>query len=292
MIELASFSEHRVALAFSDYLRSVGITNHLEVEPDRFAVLLNADEDMERARRELEDFMRNPGDARYWQASWTSGRRIERPLDPNAPGMLEGWKRFIVQTGTVTLVVMAWCLLSFAAIQWWGNDYLLAMVFPEDWNHLGHEYWRLLTPVLLHANLMHLVFNLLWWYLLGNLVEKTQSGFQLAAVSLTCALVSNLAQYAYGGSNLFGGLSAVVYGLLGYIWMYPLCNPAVRFRLRGAILGFMIGWMMIGFSGLLDNVFGKMANAAHLSGFLTGVGLGVLFGLSDRFSGKRAEKGV
>ena len=66
MIELASFSEHRVALAFSDYLRSVGIPNHLEVEPDRFAVLLNADEDMERARRELDDFMRNPGDARYW----------------------------------------------------------------------------------------------------------------------------------------------------------------------------------------------------------------------------------
>ena len=286
MIELTSFSEHRVALAFSDYLSSIGISNQLEVEPDRFAVLLRDDADADRARVELDAFMKNPQDARYWQASWTSGKTIHKPLDPNAPGITDGWKRFIVETGTVTLIGIAWCLLSFGAMQWWGNNYVSAMLFPADWKALGHDYWRLFTPVLLHANAMHLIFNLLWWYLLANLVEKSQSRLQLVGLSVCIALVSNLAQFAYGGSNLFGGLSGVIYGLLGYIWLYPLVNPVVRFRLRGAIVGFMVGWMVIGYIGVLEPVFGRMANAAHLSGFLTGMVLGVVFGVSDRLSGK------
>ena len=40
MIELAAFEEHRVALAFSDYLKSIGIANTIEVEPDRFSIII------------------------------------------------------------------------------------------------------------------------------------------------------------------------------------------------------------------------------------------------------------
>ena len=49
MIELASFAEHRIALAFSDYLVSIGIANRIEVETDRFAIFLRSDKDLERA---------------------------------------------------------------------------------------------------------------------------------------------------------------------------------------------------------------------------------------------------
>ena len=80
------------------------------------------------------------------------------------------------------------------------------------------------------------------------------------------------------------GLSGVVYGLLGYVWLYPLANPKVGFRLNTAIVAFMIGWLVVGYSGILDNIIGKMANDAHLIGLLTGIILGCGFGLLHRFT--------
>jgi GlpG protein len=56
VIELAAFKEHRVILAFSDYLKSVGISNSIEAEPDRFALILHKQEDVERAEKELAYF--------------------------------------------------------------------------------------------------------------------------------------------------------------------------------------------------------------------------------------------
>jgi GlpG protein len=38
----------------------------------------------------------------------------------------------------------------------------------------------------------------------------------------------------------------------------------------------------VGYSGILDSVLGKMANTAHLIGLLTGIVLGVVFGLLHR----------
>ena len=48
----------------------------------------------------------------------------------------------------------------------------------------------------------------------------------------------------------------------------------------------MVGWLLLGYTGLLDNVLGKMANAAHASGLVVGMLLGVLFGLLHRLSAK------
>ena len=76
----------------------------------------------------------------------------------------------------------------------------------------------------------------------------------------------------------------MVYGLLGYIWLYPLVNPRVGFRINPAIVMFMVGWLVVGYSGILDSVLGKMANTAHLIGLLTGLFLGVIFGLLHRFA--------
>jgi GlpG protein len=130
---------------------------------------------------------------------------------------------------------------------------------------------------------MHIIFNLIWWWDLGGLIERTQSKMQLLGVFLATALLSSFAQYLSFGTG-FGGLSGVVYGLLGYIWLYPLVNPRVGFRINPAIVMFMVGWLVVGYSGILDSVLGKMANTAHLIGLLTGLFLGVIFGLLHRFA--------
>ena len=47
----------------------------------------------------------------------------------------------------------------------------------------------------------------------------------LLGFTLLFALVSNLAQYVFGGAAIFGGLSGVLYGLLGHCWLYQQLAP-------------------------------------------------------------------
>ncbi len=284
MIELAAFKEHRVILALSDYLKSIGISNNIEVEPDRFALILHKQEDVERAEKELAAFLQNPQAARYWQASWQTGQVIKQKIDTDSVGLKEMFAHLWARSGVFTLSIAFICIVVYGLLVVLGQPVFDALSYPQDIKHT-YEYWRLITPVFLHFNAMHIIFNLIWWWDLGGLIERTQSKMQLFGVFLATALLSNFGQsIAFGNANNFGGLSGVVYGLLGYIWLYPLVNPRVGFRLNPAIVIFMVGWLAIGYSGILDGIFGKMANDALLIGLLTGVILGCVFGLLHRMT--------
>ena len=61
------------------------------------------------------------------------------------------------------------------------------------------------------------------------------------------------------------------------VWDY--LNPRARIGLAPAAYWVMIGFLLLGFSGLLDLLgLGALANGAHLGGLLAGaiVGLGVI----------------
>ena len=90
---------------------------------------------------------------------------------------------------------------------------------------MGGEYWRLLTPIFLHFGWLHIVFNCLWLWEFGRRVEAVIGHFNFLMLCLVIAVVSNVSQFAYGGEGLFGGMSGVVYGLLGFAWVAPLLQP-------------------------------------------------------------------
>jgi hypothetical protein len=53
----------------------------------------------------------------------------------------------------------------------------------------GGQWWRLITPMLLHFGLMHLVFNALWYWELGRRIELRSGSFWLLGLTLLCAVV-------------------------------------------------------------------------------------------------------
>ena len=76
-------------------------------------------------------------------------------------------------------------------------------------------------------------------------------------------------------------MSGVVYGLLGFSWVAPLLQPAWRIQPSPALMLFMVGWLVLCMSGLVEVLgFGAIANAAHLGGLLCGALLGAVFGLA------------
>jgi GlpG protein len=132
------------------------------------------------------------------------------------------------------------------------------------------QYWRFITPIFLHFSELHIVFNVLWIWVVGTRVECLQNRTTLIALVIFSGISANLAQYWMSGP-LFGGLSGVVFALLAYVWLWDrLYVP--KFGLPSALIGFMVFWLALGYSGVLASIgFGAIANTAHLVGLLAGL---------------------
>lgn len=132
------------------------------------------------------------------------------------------------------------------------------------------EYWRLLTPILVHFGLLHLIFNMMWLWDLGGVIESRWSTLHLAIIVVAIGVSSNLAQYFMSGA-LFGGMSGVVYGLLGYLYVLGQLRPDLGLHVPQQIMAFMLIWFALCWTGLL----GGIANWAHTAGLVAGALLGL-----------------
>ena len=139
----------------------------------------------------------------------------------------------------------------------------------------SQQYWRLLTPMFLHFGWLHIVFNLLWVWEIGKRIERHSGTLVLLLVVLTSSLGANVMQYWLAGVGLFGGMSGVVFGLLGYALCWHIYLQASYFGLPKGIYVFMLGYLVLGFTGVIDLLgLGSLANGAHLGGLLAGLCLG------------------
>ena len=153
-----------------------------------------------------------------------------------------------------------------------------------------NQYWRLITPIFLHFGMLHFVFNSLWLSMLGSRIEQSMGSLHLIIVVLVSGLVSNIAQYSWSGTVNFGGMSGVVYALLGYIWIKNTLVPQRLLSLPKGIVGFMVGWLFLCMTPVVTFFIGVgIANAAHLGGLLVGLLLGLGFGLVQRSKGEHGS---
>lgn len=134
-------------------------------------------------------------------------------------------------------------------------------------NFTFRQFLNMLSPMILHAGVLHLAFNMLWLWEFGRRIESRQASWVMLILIVVLALVSNTAQYLFGGSIYFGGMSGVVYGLFAYIWMWQLFDPAKKLGLPGNLVFFMLLALiiltMLGLEGIADT--------AHIAGLLCGV---------------------
>lgn len=273
MIELVVFSQQGAAQFFATILETENIPHQVTAEQGGWRVdILNA-EDYHRARALFDVFQQNPFDARFQKAAWQSGSRAV------GSGVRRGAAGWWQHLGPVTRAVLVTCLVFFAGILFGGNSFVSKMLFPDSLALLKEQPWRMITPIFLHFGALHLIFNLLWWQELAGVIERYQSSLQLLLLMLATAIIPNYAQFAATGSN-FGGLSGVVYGLLGYLWIYGRVNPGAGYAMRRSIVLLMLGWLIICFIFFSDSV----ANQAHLYGLIVGSVLGGLSGLVRRMA--------
>lgn len=133
------------------------------------------------------------------------------------------------------------------------------------------QIWRVLSPAFLHFGWMHLIFNLMWVWYFGRQIESLQGSRTMLLLLIVAGIGANIAQYMTG-TVLFGGMSGVVYALLGHVWLMSRRVPQSGFFVPQMLVVFMLGWMVFTMTGLASSVgFGNVANEAHLGGLLVGL---------------------
>lgn len=263
MMRITEFSNPRMAQAFVDYMATRGI--QLRVEHDNhYTVWLDDDSKVNLVENELSQFIRDPNHPRYQAASWHSGS-TSSGIHYQGSSLLANIRE---RAGPLTLSVMVMCIVVFVLMQIFGDQTVMGLLaWPDADQHF--ELWRWFTHALLHFSILHITFNLMWWWYLGGAVEKRLGSGKLFVILLISALLSGWMQSKYSGV-MFGGLSGAVYALMGYAWLRGERDPQSGIYLERGLMAFAVVWLVVGYMGW----FGlSIANAAHVTGLLVGLAM-------------------
>ena len=147
------------------------------------------------------------------------------------------------------------------------------------------EWWRLFTPVVLHADLAHLMANATFGVLmLGLAMARFGFGITLLTTLFAGAAGNLLGLVAYPHPYTGVGASGMMMGALGLLCIHSFSlwrkSPkAARYIISGVLAGFLI-FVLFGVDPSSDIV-------AHLGGFVSGLVFGAVLSF---FSEERMQK--
>lgn len=282
------------ARTVSDFLYVEGIESQVERDAsDGWALWILCEDQIERASGVLQGYRQNPSDLSF-KAKAIQAAKLRQQKEKDAAAYARKVKpraevlRSLTTAGfgplTVTLIGM--CLAVFA-LQSFNRRWELVLALTDLTGGLQAvlhgQVWRLLTPIFLHFGLLHIFFNLLWLRDLGAMIEGRLGSLRLGALVLGIALVSNLTQYlvnhySFSGAEIFGGMSGVVYGLLGFIWMRGRFDPGSGLFLHPYTVVMMLVWAVVCLTGMM----GPVANTVHFTGLAVGMAWGYFSSLRYR----------
>ncbi len=292
MRAIGTIANDHDAQRFVNHLLASGIVSQADPRPDGFCIWVRDEDKVEPARHELSAFLQDPTSQRYEHAAESAAlvRRREAEAEKlyrrNVRDMRTLWSRPNPKGCPLTIGLIAACLL--VAVPSRGGreiEGLLGYLFMtrinvSDEDHVAYdptlpeirkgEAWRLVTPIFIHFGEFHLFFNMWWLYNLGGVIEIQRGKWRLALLVLVAAVISNLTQNHFE-SPFFGGMSGVVYALLGYAWMKTRFDSASGVYLTPDTVTMMIAWL---FLCMVPGFPINVANHAHVAGLVVGIVVG------------------
>ncbi|WP_019414606.1 rhomboid family intramembrane serine protease [Paenisporosarcina sp. TG20] len=141
-----------------------------------------------------------------------------------------------------------------------GSNYLLG----------DGQWWRLITPMFLHAGLVHLLFNMFSLFLFGPELEKLAGKVRFLTIYFLSGLIGIVATYLLQDANyVHVGASGAIYGILGAFGAIVYYTKNALPQLRQIIIPIIIISIVMTFLSPNINI------TAHLTGLI----VGFLFGL-------------
>ena len=283
MRQIGQLPDQKQAQLFGDHLVAHRLRNEIEEDAGGWAIWIKDEEQVEDAKARLKRFRENPAAAEFRSAR--SGAAAVRAAEAQD---MEDYRRRVrtrrsifpkfggYGIGPLTFGLLFLCV-GFAVYSKLGYDRDVVRRFvladPENANGTflpdarGGQYWRLLSPAFIHFGPLHLVFNLIWLFQLGSMIEARRGTLTLALLVVVSATGPFIAQYLWSGPGFVGGMSGVNYGLAGYVWMRGKYDHASGLHLDRASIQWLLIWLIVCFTGAV----GPVANVAHLVGLAIGL---------------------
>jgi membrane associated rhomboid family serine protease len=182
----------------------------------------------------------------------------------------------LIQPGRpiVTYVVIGLCVLIFV---WASADRVgMYLHLVQPIHDLPSGWWALFSTTLVHIEVTHLVFNLVAFLVLGQIVELTAGKIRFVILLVLVAWMASFSQLFF--ERAFGiGLSGVVYGVFGFmLGAAPVNRFYLWFVRKNAPI--LIGWAVLCVI-LTQFKLLNIANAAHFGGLIFGALCGLYYGL-------------
>jgi GlpG protein len=291
-LDNAPLAEH-----LADVLIADGIDAKVEDGGAGWQVWVRDEDQLAAAQARMTEFLQDPDAPQFLQARQQAKQRRataaqkQKEYRRNFVRARDAWRSPRTKLGPVVMVLLVISVVVFlntADLPSWGDSIIgrLLMFAPPTsarvagptigpqsiWSSIAHgEVWRLVTPMFLHGDWKHLIFNMYWLGFLGPRIERLQGAIALISLTLVTSLVANVAQALAVGPN-FGGMSGVVYGLAGYLAAIEFMHPEGNLRLGRGILLFFVIFLVLGFTNTLEPLTGnRVANWAHLGGLVGGI---------------------
>ncbi|MFN3191234.1 MAG: rhomboid family intramembrane serine protease [Aureliella sp.] len=304
---LAELEGRRKAELFVAHLLTEDIDTHIELAregSDIWEVWVREEDKLNAAQDELIEFTANSDDSKY-EAAMLAARKIlqereQRRADavknlqktdrPAANAMMGGGR---MPPLTLTLFIIC-IVLGFLTEFGRPSGRLgvqimdrLSFVSAADYDRNDPdrdpaasikkgEIWRVLTPSVLHGDIIHLAMNMFMFVSFGRLVERWIGTPRFALLVLALVIIPNLFQGLspefMRGSPLFVGISGVLYGLFGFVWIRTTLNPGHGIRIPFPMVAMLVGIIVIGLTGLIPGW--RLADLCHLGGLLVGTAAG------------------
>jgi GlpG protein len=293
--QIGTLTTEDQARTLADHLKSLGMTTRVDPEAEGWAIWVYNEDHLPRARDELQAFSSNPDDPRYKDAKRSAEAldREERQRDQlyrkNVRNVSGRWDGASVSRNPLTILLIVISILVFF-LERGGYSITSKLLFSsfelgnqgELRSHglediLHGEFWRLITPIFLHSNVLHILFNMWWLKSLGTVIEHRRGTLVLSSLVFLSAICSNMCEFAYEylkspTPGAFGGMSGVVYALFGYVWMKGRFEPEQGMILHPQSVRLMLLWLVVCMTGIV----GPVANVAHVVGLI----MGMLFSLA------------
>ncbi|MDB4614247.1 rhomboid family intramembrane serine protease [bacterium] len=292
MRHIGSLKDEAQATRFGAYMTTKAIKTSVDPEGDEWAVWIHNEDQLDQGREELKTFLNDPNSDVY-QKALVEADRLEKAAAKKAKkaakkvvNARDRWDMPMHQQCPVTasligLSIIAvmfttnwfeWDMWNLTSLQMPITGKLLTASFVTraGWiaglaEIMAGQVWRLVTPIFLHFDILHILFNMMWLQRFGLSIEFVRGKFRFLLLVLTIAVISNLAQYLMSGP-VFGGMSGVNYGLFGFLWMKSKYDPNAGFYMDPNLAM----WFMIFAVVCLTGSLGPIANSAHFGGLICG----------------------
>ncbi len=162
-------------------------------------------------------------------------------------------------------------ILFYIADQLFGLTSELASYPPAT---AAGQWYRLFTPMLLHANLLHIGLNMYILYIYGPHAEQAFGTVRFVAIYAVSGFLGAVASYAFGPCQALGvGASGAVFGIAGvlFVFAYNRRGSALMGSFLGGLRFFIIANLVFGF------IIPGIDNFAHLGGLASGLMMGFGF---------------